>query len=169
MAFTNTTSFSRIAEMTKKWGGTVLLTALAGLAACSSSNNPTPSTQLVSVAPIGGATGIAVNTSITMHFSGPMMMSGDSEITLHQGVLTGAVVPCTRSWSVDSMTLTMTPMSPLAASTHYTIHLGAGMMDADGHSIDMTTHGMGMGGQCVGGGMMGGGCADGMVFGFTTT
>ena len=155
--------------MTKKCGGTLLLTALAGLGACSSSTNPTPSTQLVSVAPVGGATGIAVNTSITMHFSGPMMMIGDSEITLHQGAVTGAVVPCTRSWSVDSMTLTMTPMSPLAASTHYTIHLGVGMMDADGHSIDMTTHGMGMGGQCMGGGMMGGACADGMVFGFTTT
>lgn len=155
--------------MTKKLGGILLLTAMAGLAACSNSTNPTPSTQLVSVAPIGGATGIAVNTSITMHFSGPMMMSGDSEITLHQGVVTGAVVPCTRSWSADSMTFTMTPMSPLAGATHYTIHLDAGMMDADGHSIDMTTHGMGMGGQCMGGGMMGGGCADGMVFGFTTT
>ena len=169
MAFRDTTSFLRIAEMTKNWGGTLLLTALAGLAACSSSTNPTPSTQLVSVAPVGGATGIAVSTSITMHFSGPMMMSGDSEITLHQGDVTGAVVPCTRSWSVDSVTLTMTPMSPLAASTHYTIHLGVGMMDANGHSIDMTTHGMGMGGQCMGGGMMGSGCTDGMEFGFTTS
>ena len=155
--------------MTKKWGGTLLLTVLAGLAACSSSTNPTSSTQLVSVAPVGGATGIAVNTSITMRFTGPMMMSVDSEITLHQGDATGAVVPCTRSWSVDSMTLTMSPMSPLAAGTHYTIHLDAGMMDADGQFIDMTTHGMGMGGLCMGGGMMGRRCPDGMAFGFTTS
>jgi hypothetical protein len=60
-------------------------------------------------------------------------------------------------------------MSPLAAGTHYTIHLGAGMKDADGHFIDMTTHGMGMGGQCMGGGMMGSGYTDGMAFGFTTS
>ena len=155
--------------MTKKWGGTFLLTALAGLAACSSSTNPTPSTQLVSVAPVGSATGISVNTSITMHFSGPMMIGADSEITLHQGDVTGAVVPCLRSWSADNTTFTMTPMSPLTGATHYTIHLDTGMMDAGGHSIDMTTHGMGMGGQCMGGGMMGGGCTDGMAFGFTTS
>ena len=155
--------------MTEKWGATLLVTALAGLAACSRSTNPTISTRLVSVAPVGGATGIAVNTSITMHFSGRMMMNGDSEITLHQGDVTGAVVPCTGSWSVDGMTLTMTPMSPLAAGTHFTIHLGNGMMDADGHSIDMTTHGMSMGGQCMAGGMMGSGCSDGMGFGFTTS
>jgi hypothetical protein len=60
-------------------------------------------------------------------------------------------------------------MSPLAAGTHYTIHLGAEMMDVDGHSIDMTTHGTGIGGQCMGGGMMGSGCTDGMEFGFTTS
>ena len=155
--------------MTRTWRGTCLLAALAGLAACASSTNPTISTQLVSVAPAGGATGIAVTTSITMHFSGPMMMSVDSEITLHQGDVTGTVVPCARSWSADTMTFTMTPLSPLTAGTHYTMHVDAGMMDAGGHSIDMTTHGMGMGGQCMGGGMMGNGCTEGMVFGFTTS
>jgi hypothetical protein len=60
-------------------------------------------------------------------------------------------------------------MSPLTPGTHYTIHLDAGMMDAGGHSIDMTTRGMGMGGQCMGGGMMGNVCTEGMVFGFTTS
>jgi hypothetical protein len=158
--------------MTRTWRGTLFLTGLAGLAACSNAMNPTPSTRLISVAPAGGTTGIAVNTAITMHFNGPMMMSGDSEIMLHQGDVTGTVVPCTRTWSADSMTLTMTPLSPLAAGTHYTIHLDAGMMDAGGHSIDMTTHGIGMGGQCMGGGggmMMGNVCTEGMVFGFTTS
>ena len=155
--------------MTPTWRRSVLLAAIPLFAACSDSTSSTPTTQLVSVAPAGGATGVAVGTSITMHFSGPMMMGADSEITLHQGDVAGTVVPCTRSWSVDSMILTMTPMSPLAAGTHYTTHLGAGMTDAHGHSIDMTTHGTGMGGQCMGGGMMGGGCADGMEFGFTTS
>jgi len=155
--------------MTTMWKRPLLVSALLGLGACSNSTNSTPTTQLVSVAPAGGATGIGVSTSITMHFSGSMMTGADSEVTLHQGDVTGTVVPCTRSWSVDSMVLTMTPTSPLAAGTHYTSHLGAGLMDAHGHVIDMTSHGMGMGGQCMGGGMMGGGCADGMEFGFTTS
>ncbi len=153
------------------------LVVVAGLVACSSSTSPTTSTDLVSVAPAGGATGIAVDTSIRMRFSGPMMMSMDSMISLHQGDGTGAVVPCTKVWSPDSTTFTMTPMSPLAPGTHYTIMLGAGMMDAGGHSVDMTTNGSMMGGQCMsgggmgGGGMMGGGgqCAGGMEFGFTTS
>ncbi len=158
----------------------LVLAVAAGLAACSSSTRstsstgPTVTTDLVSVAPAGGATGIAVDTSIRMHFSGAMMMSMDSMISLHQGDATGALVPCTKVWSSDSTTFTMTPMSPLAPGTHYTIMLGAGMMDADGHSIDMTTQGMPMGGQCMsgggmgGGGMMGGTCS-GMEFGFTTS
>jgi hypothetical protein len=128
----------------------------------------TASTQLVSVNPVGGATGIGTNASITMMFSSAMMTSADSTISLHECSATGTVVPCSRAWSTDSTTFTMTPISPLAPRTHYTIMTGNDMMDAGGHNIDMTSNGMGMGGQCVGG-MMGSGCANGMGFGFTTS
>jgi hypothetical protein len=84
--------------------------------------------------------------------------------------------------------MTFTPEQPLAPATDYTIHLGGGMMDAEGNPVDMGTHGEMMGGMwagesmMMGGGMMGGGTHEhmgegwenpengsyGMIFTFTT-
>ena len=81
-------------------------------------------------------------------------------------------------------TLTCTPTNPLAAGTQYTIHVGGGMTDAQGHMMDLDSW-TSMGGEWATGGMMGGthagqpigmmgpgwmhGSAYGMLFTFTTS
>jgi len=90
-------------------------------------------------------------------------------VMLHQGTgVTGPVHPMTCDWSADRTTLTCQPQGPLDPNTDYTLHLGSGMRDDEGHSIGMDG-GYGMGGQMVGSGMMGGGMmGGGMRFTFRT-
>lgn len=165
-----------------------LFAALAAvLAACSTSSTaPAARTSLVSVSPQGGATGVGTTAVVAMHFDHPMATGMPVYASMHQGEVTGPVVACSAAWSSDSMTLTITPMSPLQPGTHYAFHLGGGMRDANGDPIDMTEHGTMMGGEwadqgmMTGGGMMnpghdemgpgweGGNGHYGMVFGFTT-
>ena len=54
----------------------------------------------------------------------------------------------------DRILLTCTLVLPLAPQATYTIHLGGGMRNAEGVAVDYTTHGPGLGGQWVMGGMM---------------
>ena len=86
------------------------------------------------------------------------------------------------TWSADRSKLTFMPQSPLKAQTTYTLHLGGGMMDADGDDIGYQQCVEAMGGQwatrqmmggMMGGGMMGPGWENangtyGMIFTFTT-
>ena len=84
-----------------------------------------------------------------------MMAGMEQYLDLHQGGIGGPTVPMSCNWSPDGATLTCTPTNTLAPGTGYTIHMGGGMTDAQGHMMDIddwTT----MGGQWATGGMMGG-------------
>ena len=104
-------------------------------------------------------------------------------VDLHEGDLDGPLVPMHYGWSSDRHTLACTPDARLRSHTRYTLHVGAGMMDADDHPVDLGHMGPQMGGQWVMGsthhggssdhGMMGNGWHDsnghyGMSFSFTT-
>lgn len=164
----------------------VVLGAVAlGAVACSSvSTAPTRSTTVASVVPVGGASGVSVGTSITVRFSSPMSAGMETYAALHQGGVSGPVVPGSWMWSADRTQLTFTPAMPLQAHTAYTLHMGGGMLDANGDPVDYQSCVDRMGGewatpQMMGGGMMGGAGMMGpgwrgdngmygMTFGFTT-
>lgn len=171
---------------------------LVPLAAAGCSDNPAAvgeTAVLLSVIPSGGDTGVDPNTTLTLQFSYAMQMDMETFVALHEGAgVAGPLVDGTWEWSADRMHLTFTPSMPLDAQTSYTVHLGGGMMDADGHVVDLELHGHDMGGDTVtqqmmddrimqGGGMMGGPTGDdmmgpgwqhpedgtfGMIFSFTT-
>jgi Big-like domain-containing protein len=163
-------------------------TLTAALAACSNTPTaPAARTSLVAVAPTGGATAVSPTTAVTITFSHAMMPGMQTYADLHSGSVTGPVVSCIATWSGDSTTLTLTPMTPLAHGTMYTLHMGGGMKDATGQTIDMSQYGPMMGGDWADGGMMtGGGMMNtnhdemgpgwqgtngmyGMIFSFTTS
>jgi hypothetical protein len=77
-------------------------------------------------------------------------------VDLHQGDLSGPLVPMECDWSGDVTTLTCTPHAALRSRTTYAIHVGAGMRDADGHQVDVGLHGLEMGGTWAGQEMTGG-------------
>lgn len=125
-------------------------------------------TMLMSVAPQGGATGVPATMSAVLRFSGPMASGMEPFVELHQGGLDGAVVPMSCSFASDRGTMTCSTASPLRPGTRYTLHVGAGMRDANGRPIDMGQSGGTMGGQWIMGGMMGpshGGSPWGMMSG----
>lgn len=108
----------------------------------------------MSMLPAGGATGVAASSPITIRFSGAMGAGMEQYVDLHMGDLSGPEVAMSCAFSTDRTLLTCTPGSPLASRTTYAVHLGGGMMSAGGAQLDYTTHGPGMGGQWIMGGMM---------------
>ena len=148
---------------------------------CSSGITDSNSTELLSVSPRGGAIGVSATPDIVLAFSRSMMPGMEQFVALHQGGVTGPEMSVRCSWSDGQKTMTCRPDAALTPGTHYTIHLGGGMMDADGRSADMDRYGMEMGGQWATTGMMGGqgdmmgagwkhaNGSYGMVFGFATS
>lgn len=173
----------------------VVVTALAlgAVSACTKSTTA-PSTQqsvaaLADVVPAGGSVNVDVGTTVTLAFNHPMDEDMAQYTALMEGTVTGPVVPGTWSLSNDRMKLIFTPGTALKAATTYVIHVGGGMMDAEGDTVDLGKYGPGCGGEWAtesmmtgGMGMMGGqgngwqmgsGWADdngtyGMIFTFTT-
>jgi hypothetical protein len=129
-----------------------------GSIACSGDNatGPSAETTLESVIPGADATGVDPSGMITVRFSGPMASGMDRYVDLHQGDISGPVVPMPCALSADRSAVICTPDQPLQPGTTYTIHMGAGMMDANGRPVETESHGMGLGGQPVTGQMMGG-------------
>lgn len=160
----------------------LLVGAAIVLGGCSSGvTDTTEPAVLLSVSPAGGALGVSTTPDIVFRFSGPMMTGMEQYAALHQGGLTAPTMPMTCTWSDGGQTLTCRPNQPLDALTPCTIHLGGGMLDAEGRPLGLERHGPGMGGQWVTSGMMGGqtgmmgpgwtspnGSGYGMMFGFTT-
>ncbi len=123
------------------------------------------SVSLASVTPAPGATAVSTATTVMASFSQPMMAGMEQYVDLHQGGVDGPIMPMSCAWNGARTTLTCTPNSPLASSTAYTIHMGAGMMDDQGDMMDMANWTT-MGGQWATSGMMGGthgGMAVGMM------
>jgi hypothetical protein len=131
---------------------------VAGATGCGDNNTTAPGTDTVleSVSPAAGATGVDPMGSIVVRFSGPMATGMEQYVDLHQGDVSGPIVPMTCTFSGDRTTLTCTHAQPLQPGTGYTIHLGSGMMDGSGHPVEVESHGMAMGGQPVTGQIMGG-------------
>ncbi len=113
-------------------------------------------TSLVGVSPAPGTMGVDPSATMTMTFSAAMQTSMIQYVDLHQGTIAGPVAPMTCNWSSGNTILTCQPNQPLQHGTSYVLHMGGGMMDANGHSVDVEHHGMTIGGQPISGGMMGG-------------
>ena len=129
--------------------------ALASATGCSGDNlTPSSTTALLEVTPSGGAADVAPDGAITIRFSGPMGTGMEQYVDLHQGTINGPVVPMSCTWSADRTTLTCLPSVPLQDQRPYAFHVGAGMMDADGHGVVMEDPGGRMGGEPVTSGMM---------------
>lgn len=111
--------------------------------------------SLMSVSPLGGATGVAGSTSMMLRFSAPMGAGMEQYFDLHMGSLAGPTMPMNCLWNGDRTTLTCTPQGPLSPHTTYVMHLGGGMATHAGRVIDCGQYGPAMGGQWVTGGMMG--------------
>ncbi|MBI4538273.1 MAG: Ig-like domain-containing protein [Gemmatimonadetes bacterium] len=147
-----------------RWG--VLVGLLAGTA-CMMDLADTPgdaATELASVIPAGGSTGVHPDSPIVVEFTHAMGMGMGMEMyaALHEGDVNGPVVAGTWSWSADRRRATFTPASSLRSRTRYTIHVGGGMRDAGGNPIGFDQHGQHMGGRWVMGQMMSGGMMSGM-------
>jgi len=141
-------------------------------------------TQLALVVPAGGTVGVDPAGKVVVEFDGAMMAGMEQYMALHEGDVTGPLVPGAWSWSGDRRSATFSPAAPLKAKTLYTLHLGGGMMNGSGGSVGFNRHGSAMGGQWATAGMMGNGMGTagsmmgtgwrhnngtyGMVFGFTT-
>jgi hypothetical protein len=128
--------------------------AVAFAAACSDSNSPDSAT-LAAVSPAPGTASVATSTTVTLTFGQPMMAGMEQYMDLHQGSISGPVMPMNCAWDASVTTVTCTPSNPLGVGTQYTIHVGAGITDDQGHMIDMGNW-TGMGGQWATSGMMGG-------------
>ena len=142
------------------------LMAALGTAACSDTPAaPDDAAALLSVQPTGGTVNVDPGTTISLTFTHSMQM--EAFAALHEGDgVDGPVVDGTWTWSTDRTQLTFTPDTPLQAQSEYTIHIGGGMMDEDGHVVDLEERRHDMGGEwatrqmmqdrMMGGGMMGG-------------
>lgn len=162
-------------------------TVIVGAAACDdAATTLEPETRLLSVAPEGGASNVALDASLEVVFDGPMDGHAADYAAVHEGDVTGPTVPGAWMMEESGTVMRFVPDEGWRAGAGYTLHLGGGMVDADGHAVDFEGHGTAMGGMwadgsMMSGGMMGGGQhphmgADwqhengsyGMVFGFTT-
>jgi hypothetical protein len=144
--------------MTRLSSALAVAAAALLLGACSdSATGVSPGTSLLQVVPQGGATEVAPDASLVITFSGMMGPGMEQYVDLHQGPVSGSVMPMTCSWSDDRAVLTCNPNEPLQNQTEYTMHLGTGMRDVDGRLVTMEQPGMSMGGQMVSAGMMMGG------------
>jgi hypothetical protein len=146
-----------------------VLAAMLTAAACSDTPVAVPeeAASLVAVNPSGGDTGVDPNAPITLEFSHAMGAGMEMYVALHEGSgVDGPLVDGTWEWSADRTRLTFAPSAPLDAQTQYTIHVGGGLEDENGHVFDLEEHGPGVGGtwatrqmmedRMMGGGMMGG-------------
>ncbi len=87
----------------------VLLAAAMILQGCGS--DPTasaPLTAVASVVPAGGSAGVDPTAPIVVSFTGMMQPGMELYAALHEGDVTGPVVPGSWTWSADRTSLTFT-------------------------------------------------------------
>jgi hypothetical protein len=131
--------------------------AVGLLAACSdSTGSGSNATTLTAVSPAGSATDVNDASSVVLTFSAPMGQGMESYMDVHVGTTADSTMPMSCTWSADRTTLTCTHTTPFAHGGTYTIHVGDGMMDADGQPVGMGNMMSQMGGQWLTSGMMGG-------------
>lgn len=130
---------------------------------------PDPGAALVAIVPVGGATGVDPAAPIVVTFDHAINPSMTAYAALHEGSVSGPAVDGTWSLSDDGLRLTFTQAAPLKPATTYVVHLGGGMRDAQGHHVDLGSHGGEMGGQWASGTMMSGGMMGGQPHGHMGT
>lgn len=150
--------------MTRKLGALALAGALAVTAAACDDDGTAlePETALLSVAPAGGETDVALDASVMVRFDHAMHDHAMDYAAVHEGDVAGPMVGGTWTMEEQGTVMRFTPDQPWKAGTDYTIHLGGGMQDAGGHMVDLGGHGTMMGGQWATGTMMTGGMGGGM-------
>jgi hypothetical protein len=114
-------------------------------------------TVVTAVSPPGGAVDVDPAGAITITFSRPMQMGMEMYAALHEGPVTGPEIEGTWSWMDGGQRLQFVPSAPLASATMHTVHLGGGMMDANGDPVGLDSCVTRHGGQWATAGMMGGG------------
>ena len=115
---------------------------------------PVASSGFMSLSPGGGSTGVPVGSPLEFRWDVAMGAGMEQFVDVHMGDLSGPVAPMSCAWSRDRTTLACTPSSPLEPGTRYVVHMGGGMVDANGQLVDMDMYGPRFGGQWVQGGMM---------------
>ena len=93
---------------------------------------------VTSVAPINGATSVAVSTTVSAIFSEAMNASTVSATTIQLRNASNAVVAATVAYNATTRTVTLTPSAALANSTVYTATItggAAGVKDAAGNAL----------------------------------
>ena len=144
--------------------GTLLATGCGSDSTAPSNPTVQPATDVLAVSPRGGATNVDPNGPFSFRFNGAMMPGMEQYVDLHRGDVTGPTHPITCTWSGDYTTLTCGPATSLDPATWYTLHLGGGMMGANGTPIHMDPSewmggwvqpGTSMGPGMTGGSMMG--------------
>lgn len=94
----------------------------------------TTAPTLVSITPVNGATGVAVDiAAIVMEFSEPV-----SQITAPP--VTGAGLTVLGTYTVDGSTVTFTPNLPLLGETQYTVSIHSTASDLAGNSRSLSVH-----------------------------
>ncbi len=93
----------------------------------------------VTTSPSGGASGVAVGTAPAVTFSEAVdptsvLYAGTSGVVL-QVAATSQIVPVVYSFSADRRTVTLTPISQLAAGTQYRIQVSSGVADMAGNTF----------------------------------
>jgi hypothetical protein len=114
-------------------------------------------TIVMAISPAGGAVDVDPAGAITITFSRSMQMGMEMYAALHQGPVTGPEIGGTWSWMDSGQRLQFVPTTPLAAAAMHTVHLGGGMLDANGDRVGLDSCVTRHGGQRATGGMMGGG------------
>lgn len=86
------------------------LLASLGVAACGGGDSigpsAVPTTELGSVMPSGGSTGVSATSPMVMTFSRPMMAGTEQYLDLHRGDASGPLEPIGCTWSSDRLTVT---------------------------------------------------------------
>lgn len=93
------------------------------------------------VEPQGGATEVDPTEPVVLTFDHAIDPAMVEYAALHEGDVNGPEVAVTWSLSEDSTQLVFPQAEPLKPATRYTVHLGGGMMDSDGHHVDLETNG----------------------------
>ncbi len=103
--------------------------------------NPGTSTApaLASRTPVSGATGIDPGTAVTATFAGSLDPATVNTTTFSLATAGGTAVPASVSYDDATKTATLTPTSPLAGTTSYTVKLTTGIHSDDGTPLAAQT------------------------------
>ncbi|MBA2706858.1 MAG: Ig-like domain-containing protein, partial [Gemmatimonadaceae bacterium] len=90
---------------------------------------------VVSVVPSNGVSNVATNTQVTVTFSEPMNPTTINSTNVQLTVTTGAVVSATVTYNAGTNAAVITPTSPLANGTTYTVRVTTAVRDVAGNPL----------------------------------